>query len=285
MNGTVLLTGTVAAPEDVGGGRAPRPGLRRRWHEGRQPPAHGDAAAGQSAGPVRRGQPLAGRSRSASTCCQPRPRPAASCSASARARRHRSRPPIRRQLAASTVSSASTCRRRPRSAPPASCSASTSLGALDLAESDGLVTILAEPNLTALSGETASFLAGGEFPIPIRQALGTVTIEYKQYGVGLAFTPTVLADGRISMRVRPEVSRAVERGRGHAQRLPGPGADHAPRRNDGRARLRPELHDRRPAAATRNTNNDRQGAGPRRPADPRRAVPLDQLPAARRPSW
>jgi pilus assembly protein CpaC len=85
-------------------------------------------------------------------------------------------------------------------------------GAIDLAEKDGLVTILAEPNLTALSGETASFLAGGEFPIPISQSLGAVTIEYKQYGVGLAFTPIVLADGRISMRVRPEVSELSNEG-------------------------------------------------------------------------
>jgi pilus assembly protein CpaC len=79
--------------------------------------------------------------------------------------------------------------------------------ALDLAENDGLVTTLAEPNLTALSGETASFLAGGEIPIPVSQTLGSVSIEYKQYGVSLAFTPTVLSDGRISMRVRPEVSQ------------------------------------------------------------------------------
>jgi len=81
-----------------------------------------------------------------------------------------------------------------------------------LAENDGLVTTLAEPNLTALSGETASFLAGGEFPIPISQSLGTVTVEYKQYGVSLAFTPYVLADGRISMRVRPEVSELSNEG-------------------------------------------------------------------------
>ena len=74
------------------------------------------------------------------------------------------------------------------------------------------MTTLAEPNLTALSGETASFLAGGEFPIPVSQALGTITIEYKQYGVGLAFTPIVLADGRISMRVRPEVSELSNEG-------------------------------------------------------------------------
>jgi pilus assembly protein CpaC len=86
------------------------------------------------------------------------------------------------------------------------------LSTLDLSENDGLVTILAEPNLTALSGETASFLAGGEFPVPISQALGSVTIEYKQYGVGLAFTPIVLADGRISMRVRPEVSELSTEG-------------------------------------------------------------------------
>jgi pilus assembly protein CpaC len=86
------------------------------------------------------------------------------------------------------------------------------LSSLDLAETDGLVTTLAEPNLTALSGETASFLAGGEFPIPVSQSLGAVSIEYKQFGVSLAFTPIVLADGRISMRVRPEVSELSDAG-------------------------------------------------------------------------
>jgi len=83
---------------------------------------------------------------------------------------------------------------------------------LQLSEADGLVTTLAEPTLTALSGETASFLAGGEFPVPISTSLGSVTVEYKQYGVGLAFTPIVLADGRISMRVRPEVSELSNEG-------------------------------------------------------------------------
>jgi pilus assembly protein CpaC len=86
------------------------------------------------------------------------------------------------------------------------------VSSLDLAETDGLVTTLAEPNLTALSGETASFLAGGEFPVPISQSLGSISVEYKQYGVGLAFTPIVLADGRISMRVRPEVSELSAEG-------------------------------------------------------------------------
>jgi pilus assembly protein CpaC len=84
--------------------------------------------------------------------------------------------------------------------------------ALDLAETEGLLTTLAEPNLTALSGETASFLAGGEFPVPISQQQGQITVEYKQYGVSLAFTPVVLDNGRISMRVRPEVSELTTAG-------------------------------------------------------------------------
>ncbi len=81
------------------------------------------------------------------------------------------------------------------------------LGAIDLGETLGQVTTLANPNLTALSGETGTFLAGGEVPIPVAQALGTVSVEYKQYGISLAYTPTVLSDGRISLRVRPEVSQ------------------------------------------------------------------------------
>jgi pilus assembly protein CpaC len=84
--------------------------------------------------------------------------------------------------------------------------------AIDLAENDGLVTTLAEPNLTAISGETASFLAGGEIPIPLSQGLGAVSVEYKQYGVSLAFTPTVINGDRISMRVRPEVSQLSSAG-------------------------------------------------------------------------
>ena len=86
------------------------------------------------------------------------------------------------------------------------------LGALDLGETVGLVTTLSNPNLTALSGETADFLAGGEFPIPISQGLGSTSIEYRKYGVSLAYTPTVLANGRISLRVRPEVSELSSQG-------------------------------------------------------------------------
>ena len=86
------------------------------------------------------------------------------------------------------------------------------LGALDLGERVGLVSTLSQPNLTALSGETADFLAGGEYPIPISQGLGSTSIEYKKYGVSLAYTPTVLANGRISIRVRPEVSELSSQG-------------------------------------------------------------------------
>lgn len=88
----------------------------------------------------------------------------------------------------------------------------TILGALDLGERTGLVTTLSQPNLTALSGETASFLAGGEFPIPVSEGLGQTSIEYRKYGVSLSYTPVVLSNGRISMRVRPEVSELSSQG-------------------------------------------------------------------------
>jgi pilus assembly protein CpaC len=78
---------------------------------------------------------------------------------------------------------------------------------LQALEERGMVRRLAEPNLIALSGDTASFLAGGEFPIPVASNLGQVTVEFKKYGVGLAFTPTVLADGNINLKIEPEVSQ------------------------------------------------------------------------------
>jgi pilus assembly protein CpaC len=74
-------------------------------------------------------------------------------------------------------------------------------------EQKGMARSLAEPNLVALSGDTASFLAGGEFPVPVPGSLGTVSIEYKRYGVGLAFTPTVLSDGLVNLKIEPEVSQ------------------------------------------------------------------------------
>jgi pilus assembly protein CpaC len=78
---------------------------------------------------------------------------------------------------------------------------------LNALEQKGLVRNLAQPNLVALSGDTASFLAGGEYPIPVPGSLGQVTIEYKKYGVGLAFTPTVLRNGQINMVIKPNVSQ------------------------------------------------------------------------------
>ncbi|MEQ1509226.1 MAG: type II and III secretion system protein family protein [Sphingopyxis sp.] len=87
------------------------------------------------------------------------------------------------------------------------------LGALDLGERSGMVATLAQPNLTTVSGETADFLAGGEYPIPVPDpATGSITIQYRKFGVSLAYTPTVLSDGRISLRVRPEVSELSTEG-------------------------------------------------------------------------
>lgn len=80
------------------------------------------------------------------------------------------------------------------------------MGFLDVLKQNGLVKVLAEPTLVCRSGEKAEFLAGGEIPIPVPQGLGTVAIEYKEFGVTLQFTPTVVSEGRISMRVIPEVS-------------------------------------------------------------------------------
>jgi pilus assembly protein CpaC len=92
------------------------------------------------------------------------------------------------------------------------------LTSLDALERKGVVTTLAEPTLIALSGESASFLAGGEFPVPVVQStsgsgggggggnIGNITVEFKPFGVSLAFTPTVLDDGIINLVVAPEVS-------------------------------------------------------------------------------
>ena len=81
---------------------------------------------------------------------------------------------------------------------------------IDALKEEGLLNILAEPTLITLSGKTANFLAGGEFPIPVPQGTGagtTITIEYKPFGVGLSFTPTVLSEDKINMQVAPEVSQ------------------------------------------------------------------------------
>jgi len=79
-------------------------------------------------------------------------------------------------------------------------------------ERDGLIKTLAEPNLTAVSGETANFLAGGEYPIPVIDSQGQMTIIYKEFGVGLAFTPMVMSEGRISLKIETMVSELTNAG-------------------------------------------------------------------------
>ena len=86
-------------------------------------------------------------------------------------------------------------------------------GVLQALDQIGLVHILAEPNLTAVSGETARFLAGGEFPVPSgRDNQGNVSIQFKDFGVGLSFTPVVLGPGRISLQISTEVSELSNTG-------------------------------------------------------------------------
>lgn len=83
---------------------------------------------------------------------------------------------------------------------------------IELLDDEGLITLLAEPTLTAMSGETASFLAGGEFPIPVAQDDGVTSIVFRTFGVGLSFTPTILGNRRINLKVRPEVSQLSSAG-------------------------------------------------------------------------
>ncbi|MEE9433423.1 MAG: type II and III secretion system protein family protein [Sphingorhabdus sp.] len=84
--------------------------------------------------------------------------------------------------------------------------------AFDLSERAGLSTTLAQPNLTTVSGETATFQAGGSFPIPTSSGLGATSVEFRDFGVLLTYTPTVLSNGRISLRVKPEVSDISSQG-------------------------------------------------------------------------
>ncbi len=77
---------------------------------------------------------------------------------------------------------------------------------LGLLEGNGLARVLAEPTLVAMSGQSANFLAGGEIPVPIAQGLGTTSIEYKPFGIGLTVSPTVLSNQRIVLKVAPEAS-------------------------------------------------------------------------------
>jgi pilus assembly protein CpaC len=80
-------------------------------------------------------------------------------------------------------------------------------GLIDALDDEGMITVLAEPNLTAVSGKPANFLAGGEFPILVPGDDNRVTVAFKQFGVSLAFTPTILGSDRIGLHVNPEVSQ------------------------------------------------------------------------------
>jgi pilus assembly protein CpaC len=85
-------------------------------------------------------------------------------------------------------------------------------GTLTAFEQNGLARVLSEPNLTAISGEEANFLVGGEYPIPVSQQNGVVTVDFKKYGIGLNFIPVVLSEGRISLKIATEVSEPTSTG-------------------------------------------------------------------------
>jgi pilus assembly protein CpaC len=89
---------------------------------------------------------------------------------------------------------------------------STVDGVLRALEQDGLIHTLAEPNLTAISGETANFLAGGEFPIPISEQDNQISVEFKKFGIGLSFTPVVMSENLISLKISTEVSELSNEG-------------------------------------------------------------------------
>ena len=275
LNGIVLLTGSVASPSDAEEAERLVQAFVGEGTQGHQPAPHGDAAAGDAAGANRE----VNRS-------------------------------FTRSLGVNLLSRESTGGfqfgigqgNSPGTITPGAAGAPSTfqftripgpgtaiglagrlfgldlLSSIDLAENNGMATTLAQPSLTALSGETASFLAGGEFPIPISQSLGSVSIEYKSYGVGLAFTPTVLENGRISIRVRPEVP-SFRRGQRSLQWLRRSCAHHAAGGDDGRARFRQSFMI---GGLLRNVNNNTIDRAPGlEPADHRRAVPFDQLPPGR----
>ncbi len=93
-----------------------------------------------------------------------------------------------------------------------SSSSSAVAYAVRMLERDGLIRTLAEPNLTAVSGETAKFLAGGEFPIPSVDSSGQMSVTFKEFGIGVAFTPVVMSEGRISLKIETEVSELTDVG-------------------------------------------------------------------------
>jgi pilus assembly protein CpaC len=94
----------------------------------------------------------------------------------------------------------------------AACQGVNFNGVIDALAQDNLARVLAEPNLTVISGQAASFLVGGEYPIPVGQGNGQVSISFKKYGISLSFLPTILSDGRINLHVNPEISELTSQG-------------------------------------------------------------------------
>jgi pilus assembly protein CpaC len=99
----------------------------------------------------------------------------------------------------------------------------TASALLQAFERVGIVRTLAEPNITAISGESGKFLAGGEFPVPVGRDDDGITIEFKPYGIGLGYTPVVLSQGRISIKISTEVSELTSEGAIQVQGLQIPG--------------------------------------------------------------
>ena len=161
---------------------------------------------------------------------------------------------------------------------------------LSALESKGLVKSLAEPDLVALSGEKATFLAGGEIPVPVVQGTNAtnttlgigvnytpnISIEWKQFGVGLEFTPTVLNNGIINLQPQSVRDRDQHGQQPEHQRNDGPLIDRAQSAYGGRTAGRTKLRDRRPAPGSRFAKHQPASVA-RQCARPRRAVPIHRL--------
>ena len=289
MNDNVVLTGQVASAHGSQPRRGSGGQLHRRPQEGRQHDRHRRRPAGDAEGPHRRNEPQhrqavrrrpdgGGQDRRRAGAAQHRqslrpagPRPERSFRHPGRLGLYGQFFPTNTTSSASNLSTgdntvttitngvASTVQTITTGAPSVNSalnstgctSQNNAQGVLKALEQVGLVHMLAEPNLTAVSGETAKFLAGGEFPVPVsRDRDGNITVEFKQFGVGLCFTPVVLSPGRISLQFSSEVSELTNTGAfnlGGAQY----GPDHsgpvgAPRRRP-RWNCRPAAASRSPA--------------------------------------
>ena len=150
-------------------------------------------------------------------------------------------------------------------------------------EENGLVRMLAEPNVVAINGQEGSFVAGGEIPIPISQGGGSgagaaVTVEYKEYGIKLNYTPLILGDGRVRLKVAPEVSSLDEANAVRANGFDIPAITKRKVSTDRRAGRRPEPGAGR-AAERHEQRDERRDPDPRRHPGPGDAVPVDPVPA------